>query len=235
VQATAVVPAATSAPALQQMQDTDPGPPFSVEISASTAVQDPLVEQSRKYKITGIVRNDGDQTYAVSALYVTFFDAEGFRGSFYRFPGRGRTGGEWIWHGQTEADLPCLLLAPGEECPFVVEITAQNMASFLIHPDAVATDRTSAPVELGGIVLVDEGLDYVRVTGTATNGNSFKVKNIVVSGTLLDTNGQIVSVGSSYVIQDDIEPGASVWFDLRIEKEPYVTYRLYGQSEYDWE
>jgi hypothetical protein len=199
------------------------------------AIQDPLVEQSRTYEVSGIVRNDGDQTYALSALNVTFFDAEGFRGSYYRFPGPGRKGGEWIWHGTTEADIPCLLLAPGEECPFRVQITAQDMASFLIHPDAVPTGRESAPLELGNVRASDEGTDYLRIRGTATNNNPVKVKNVVVSGVLRDGGGQIVSLGSTYVLQEDIEPGESVRFDLRIEKEPYASYELHAQAERDWE
>jgi hypothetical protein len=229
------MPAATLWPALHQVEDTDPGPPLSIEVSANTAVQDPLVERSRRYKITGIVRNDGDRTYAVSALHVTFYDADGFRGSFRRFPGRFWTGGEWIWHGRTEADFTCLVLAPGEECPFGVEITAQNMASFVIHPDAAPTERVSVPVELGDVTLVDEGVDYIRVTGTATNSSSLKIKNVIVSGVLLDASGQIVSLGASYVLEENIEPGASVRFDVRIKKEPFVGYRLYAQAERDWE
>jgi len=220
--------------ALEWLRDTDPGPPFTVEVSANRVTQDPLVEKSQLYQVTGIVRNDGDQTYAVSTIHVIFFDAEGFRGSFYRFPGKVWKGGEWIWHGRTEADFACLLLAPGEECPFSVEITAQDMASFLIHPDAVATRRESAPVELSGVRLTDEGTGYLRIRGTATNGNPFKVKNVTVSGVLLDSR-KIVSLGSTYVLQEDIEPGVSVRFDVRVEKEPYVSYQLYAQAERDWE
>jgi hypothetical protein len=222
-------------PALAQIEDTDPGPPFTIIVSANTATQDPLVEKSQTYKITGIVRNDGDQTYAVSAINVTFFDADGFRGSFYRFPQPWLTGGEWVWHGKTQADFACLLLAPGEECPFSVQITAQNMASFLIHADAVPTSRESAPVELSKVRISTDSTGYVRITGTATNPNSFKVKNVTVVGTLLDVSGQIVSVGSTYELQEDIQPGASVTFDVRIVKEAFSSYRLYAQAERDWE
>jgi len=197
--------------------------------------QDLLVEQSRNYKVTGLVRNDGEQTYAVSAIHVTFYDASGFRGVFQKAPGRGRTGGEWIWHGRTEADFGCLLLAPGEACPFSVEITAQDMASFLIHPDAVATHRQSAPVSLSDVVVREDGTDYLRITGTATNASLFKVKQVTVSGVLLDRSDQIVSVGWTYVLGEGIEPGESVPFDLRVEKEPYTSYQLYAQAERDWD
>jgi hypothetical protein len=223
-----------TATALEQLPDNDPGPPLTVEVSANRATQDPLVEQSQTYLVTGIVRNDGDQVYAVSALQATFFDASGFRGTFQKYPGRG-TGGEWVWHGQTEADFAALLLAPGKEWPFSVEITAQDMASFVIHPDAVATGRESAPVALSDIVLVDEGAGYLRISGTATNDNAFAVQNVTVSSVLLDASGQIVSMGSTYVLQQDIGPGESVTFEVRVEEEPYADYRLYVQAERDWQ
>jgi hypothetical protein len=232
---TSVEHAATPAPALAQIEDTDPGPPFAIEISSNTATQDPLVEASQTYKITGIVRNDGDQTYALSALQVTFYDSEGFRGVFERAPGPGPTGGEWIWHGQTEADVAYLLLAPGEACPFSVEITAQDMASFLIHADAMPTGRESAAVELSDVRVSADATGYVRISGKATNVNALKVKNVTVVGTLVDDDGQIVSVGSAYVLEEDIAPGGSVHFDLRVEAEAYASTQLYAQAERDWE
>ena len=127
------------------------------------------------------------------------------------------------------------LLAPGEACPFLIEITAQDMASFLIHPDGTATDRVSAPIELSRVRLADEGTDFYRISGTATNGNAFKVKNVTVSGVLLDASGQIVSMGSAYVLQEDIAPGASVRFDVRVDKAAYAQYQLYAQAEQDWD
>jgi hypothetical protein len=226
--------AADPAPALVQVADTDPGPPFTIEISANRATRDPLVEQSDGYLVTGIVRNDSNETYIVNRINVTFYDANGFRGSFRRFPNR-RSGGEWIWFGATQAEFACLLLAPGETCPFSVEITAQDMASFLVHPDAAPTGRESAPVTLSNLNVARDPSDYVRITGTATNANPFKVKNVITCGVLLDSSGEIVSMGSSYVLQEDIQPGASVQFDLRVPYKPYAEYQLYTQAERDWD
>jgi LysM repeat protein len=220
-----------SIPALERLPDTAPGPPFTVEVSANRATQDPLVEKSKQYLVTGIVRNVGDRTYSVSSIDVTFFDASGFRGSFRKYslvPG-----GEWLWHGKTEAEFPCLLLAPGEVCPFLVEITAQDMASFSIHPNAIPTERKSTQLEPGGVRVVEDGTGYVRISGTATNSSSFKVKNVTVAAVLLDAKDEIVSLGATYVLQENIEPGASVSFDLRINKKPYTRYRLYAQAEQD--
>jgi LysM repeat protein len=227
---------AVTAPALEWIEDTNPGPPFTIEVSANTAAQDPLVEASRTYQVTGVVRNDGDQTYAVSAINITFYDAEGFRGIFVPAIREGEiVGGEWLWHGQTEADFAALLLAPGEEWPFEIEIVAQDMASFLIHPDAVTTDRESVSVALSDVRLVDEGTGYLRISGTATNTSAFAAKNVTVSGVLIDGNGQIVSVGSAYVLEEDIAPGEAVGFDVRIEKEAYMSYQVYAQAERDWD
>jgi len=222
-------------PGLEQMPDTNPGPPFTVEISANYAVQDPLVVKSRTYTVTGIVRNDGDETYAVSDIMVTFCDADGFRGTFSPAIRDGKlVGGEWHWHGETAAEFAALLLAPGEEWPFRVSIVGQDMASFLVHPDAAPTGRESAQVELSDVRLVDEGTGYLRISGTATNTSPFKAKNLTVSGVLLDASGQIVSLGSTYVLDEGIEPGASVAFDLRIEQTSYASYQLYAQAEHDW-
>jgi len=223
-------------PGLEQIPDTDPGPPFTIEISANYATQDPLVEKSRTYVVTGIVRNDGDETYAVSDILITFYDADGFRGTFSPAIRDGKlVGGEWHWHGEVQAEFAALLLAPGEEWPFSVTITAQDMASFLIHPDAAPTGREPAQVELSDIRLVDEGTGYVRISGTATNASTFGVKNVTVSGVLTDAGGLIVSLGSTYVLQQGVEPGASVRFDVRIEETLYVGYQLYAQAERDWE
>jgi hypothetical protein len=224
-------PQPSAAPALTQLEDKDPGPPFSIEISANQAIVDPLDAQNMTYKVTGLVRNNGSDTYTVSAVHITFFDAGGFRGSFYRFPQPWETGGEWVWHGKTDAAFGCLLLAPGETCPFGVEITARNMASFLVHADATVTGRQSVPVTLSNLRVTRDGSSYVRITGTATNSNSFTVKNVNVAGTLLDANGQIVSVGSTYIVQTGIVPGGSVSVDLRLPAASYANYRLYGRAE----
>jgi len=231
----AAMPTATPLPALTRREDTDPGPPFTIEISSNTAVQDPLVEASQRYKITGLVRNDGDQTYAVSAIHVTFYDADGFRGTFTPAIRDGKVvGGEWDSHAEPDAEFAAMLLAPGEAWPFSIEITAQNMASFLIHPDAVPTERESVPVELSEVRVVQDSTGFVRFTGMATNTGTVDAKNLTVGSALLDANGQVVSVGAVYVLQEGIAPGEAVPFDLRVEKQPFVDYRLYAQAERDW-
>jgi len=230
----ALQPAAAPPPALTWLPDPSPGPPFTVQISANRATADPLVAQSNTYLVTGIVRNDGERTFAVDGIQVTFYDANGFRGHFRRFPNL-QSGGEWIWFGATQAEFSCLLLAPGEACPFSVEITAQDIVSFLVHPDATPTERESAPVALSSLSVTRDPPAYVRIAGVASNTNPFKVKDVTVCGVLLDDSGQIVSLGSSYVLQQGIQPGATVQFDLRVPYKPYMDYQLYTQAERDWQ
>jgi len=183
------------------------------------------------YKVAGLVRNPTEQTYAVQAIHVTFYDADGFRGAFYPFPvrGQGRPSGEYIWHGATTATFPCLMLAPGESCPFSVEIAAQNMASFVVHPDAkIAEWHVPVPVTLSELSAHEEG-SYVRLHGTATNPNSFAIRNIMLAGVLLDDKGQTVSLGSGIIAT--LAAGDAAAFDVRVAKQSFATYQVYAQAE----
>ncbi|MBN1249063.1 MAG: hypothetical protein JXC32_15500 [Anaerolineae bacterium] len=227
--AAAAAPAAT--PALVQVPDTNPGPPFSVEISLNRAEPSPLLDGLTIYKVSGLLTNDGDEVYAVNTVHFTFYDADGFRGAFYQFARRRY--GEWIPHGAMAADFDCMLLAPGESCPFTAEIAAYNMGSFYVHADAVVAEwREPAPVEVAGSKLIDQG-SSVRITGTIVNNNTYAIKNVVICGALVDANGQITSIGSDYTVQS-IAPGASVTFDAPIPADDYVTYQVFAQAEGDF-
>jgi len=193
------------------LEDEDPGPPFSITISANRA------GENSTYKVTGFVRNNGAETFDSIGVVVTFYDDQGFR------------------HGPLEADCPFILLGPGEQSPFSIEIAARRVISFLAHPNGRTTDRRSAPVVLRDLNLFYAGGDSVRITGLAVNGNEFKIKNVVVAGVLEDASGQDVSLGSTFLLEEDIGPGSGVRFDLRIKYAPFVRYQLYAQAERDWE
>jgi hypothetical protein len=196
---------------MTRLADFDPGPPFTIEVSANRA------QENSVYKVTGIVRNDAAQTYEAIGINATFFDDQDFR------------------HGPIDVDVPCLLLAPGQECPFSVEIPARRIEAFLLHPDGRPSPTESTTVALSGLSLSYDGLESVRITGIATNENPYMVKNIVIAGVLRDAGGQIVSLGSTYVLREDIKPNESVRFDLRIKRVPFARYWLYTQAERDWQ
>ena len=204
-------PANTPTPAMARLESRDPGPPFSISVSANR------LGENSVYKVTGTVRNDSDRTYEAIGVNATFFDDQGFR------------------HGPLQATIACLFLSPGEECPFSVEIAARRVQSFLLHPEGRPSNTESAPMQLGNLNLRYDGLESVRITGSATNTSPFKVRNVVVTGVLLDASDQIVSLGSTFVLQEDIMPNQSVRFDLRIKRVPFVRYRLYTQAERDWQ
>jgi hypothetical protein len=162
------------------------------------------------------MRNEGSKTYEGVAIDATFWDVDGVR-----VPG-------------LDARCPCVLLAPGEECPFSIVATVRRPVSFLLHPEGRATERQSVPVTLTGVRMSRDGLTSVRITGVAVNEQPFKIKNVIVAGVLEDGSGQMVSMGWTHGLQEDILPGGSVPFDLRVELVPFERYRLYAQAERDW-
>jgi hypothetical protein len=218
--------------ALVQKLDTDPGPPLTIQITTNTSEPNPLLEGGLIYRVGGFVYNPTDETYQVTAVHVTFFDDSGFRGAFYAFPRKAgeRPGGEWIAHGAVEAQVSCEVLGPGESCPFVAEIAGQDMASFLVHPDAkVAEWHESVGVTLSDTKIVDTGVGYVRISGTATNPNVYAVKNVVISALLLDDSGQTMSMGTSVVTS--LAAGTSTSFEVYVETKAYTSYELHAGAE----
>lgn len=199
-------------PALARRVDTDPGPPFSITVSANRAGPNSAL-------ISGFVRNDGSETYEAIGVNVTFWDDEGYR------------------HAHIAAKSPCVLLAPGEQCPFFVDVGVRKPVSFLLHPEGRPSGpgRESIPVALSSLNLSYDALDSVRITGLATNVNPFKAKNVVVAGMLIDASGQMVRLGWTQMLREDILPGGEVRFDMRVKRVPFASYRLYAQAERDWE
>ncbi|MBL7201615.1 MAG: hypothetical protein ISS56_15860 [Anaerolineae bacterium] len=204
-------PVVPPTPAMTQIKDTDPGPPFTIVVSANRS------GENSTYKVTGTMFNHSSKMYEAVGMNATFYDDQNFR------------------HGPLDVNVPFQLLAPGEETPFSIEIAARRVQSFLLHPEGRATGRESAPVTLSNVSLSYAGTDSVRISGLAANPNAFMIKNVAVAGVLLDGSGQIVSLGSTYVLQEDITQNSSVAFDLRIPRVPFLRYQLYAQSERDWE
>ena len=123
-----------------------------------------------------------------------------------------------------------MYLEPGGECPFSLEIYARDYVAYHLHPEgAPVLYRQPAALALSNLSVYNDGFGYVRITGTATNGNAFAVRDANVAGALVDAAGQIVSVGS-VLAPGEIAPGAGVSFDLRIKYESYAYYELSAQA-----
>ena len=198
-------PAATRVE-LERIPDSDPGPPFTILVDTIR------IEEDGTYRLIGMVRNDGSETYEGIGVHASFLDENG--------------GG----YGPVDVYCPCPFLDPGAECPFEVEMYAREWAAYRLHPRGQPIGhRRPASVELSGITVWNDGIGNVHVAGTATNENAFAIKNPVVAGVLVDASGRIVSVGSVLVFAD-VAPGGSVRFDVRIEYEPHSAYRLYARA-----
>jgi hypothetical protein len=216
---------------LERIPDTDPGPPFTIEVSAIR------IQADGSYKLTGKVRNDGAETYGGIGVIATFYVEQKpcYEQKVRTRPGEEDTGEtvevcDPTWYGPVEVYAACTYLEPGAECPFSLEIYARDYVAYHLHPEgAPVMYRQPADLTLSNLSVYNDGFGYVRVKGTATNGNAFAVRDAHVAGTLLDATGQIVSVGT-VVVPGEIAPGASVSFDLRIEQAPYSYYELSAQA-----
>ncbi len=228
-----------SSPGITRLEDTDPAPPLSIQV-------DTLRVEDGKYKVTGVVRNDGSETYEGVGVLGTFY-VSGPQGEGMAFPafppGKGappptpekiaNPDKKVLWaHGPIQARCPCPFLEPGAECPFSLEIYARDYAFYRLHPTgqpaAMHTWHESASVTVDGLTVSNDGLGNVRITGKVINKNDYALKSATVAGTLQSAEGQVVSEGSAIVL--GIGPGASASFDLRIKYEPYARYDLYIQG-----
>jgi hypothetical protein len=110
---------------------------------------------------------------------------------------------------------------------------ARPYVAYRLHANGTpVVYRRPAPLEVGALSVFRDGIGNVRVTGMATNGNAFTVRDPKFAVALIDAGGDVVSVGSAIVI-GEISPGASVQFDVRVEYQPYARYDLYVQATQD--
>lgn len=191
---------------LRRIPDADPAPPFTIRVDVIR------IRENGYYMITGLVRNDGSETYEGIAVHASFFDDKGDR------------------YGPVDVYCPCPFLEPGAECPFSLEMYQRNYEAYHLHPmGEPVLYRHPAPIAVSTLNLSNDGIGNVRITGKVTNENGFTVTNATVAGALADDGGRMVSVGGTIVL-GDLLPGASASFDLRIQYEPYAHYQLYAAA-----
>jgi hypothetical protein len=209
-------PSAGSAPApgvreieLERIPNNDPGPPFTMLVDTIR------IRADGRYEIVGRVRNDGTEIYEGISVRASFLDD--------------KEGG----YGPVDVYAPCSFLEPGAECPFSLQMYARPYVAYRLHANGTpVVYRRPASLEVSGLSVFRDGVGNVRMQGTATNGNAFPVGNPIFAGALVDAEGDVVSVGS-YMGLGELAPGDSVAFDVRVEYQPYATYRLYAQATQD--
>jgi len=199
-------PSVTASSALTLLDDPNYAPPLSIHVSANQALE------GYRYRVSGTLRNDADENYAALGVVATFFTDDGSR------------------YGPIKANVACLLLAPGDECPFVVEATSKNLVSVILHPEGAPTSRGAALLTFTVAGRYQDAVGYVHITGRVSNPNPFAVKNVTVNGALLNAQGEIVSTGMTILV-DSIAANGSATFDVAIKHVPYTNYRLYVQGE----
>ncbi len=192
--------------ALTRLDDPTVAPPLTVLLSANHALA------GYTYRISGLVRNDGSQNYAGLAVIATFFTDEDGR------------------YGPIPTNVECPVLAPGEVCPFILDATAKDLTKFFLHPEGYPTERPSSPVDAVITGRYHDGVGFVHITGRVTNPNPFPITNATVNGALLNTRGEIVSLGTDLVLTP-LQPGASASFDVPIRSVPYTQTRVYVRAE----
>jgi len=191
---------------LRRIPDTDPAPPFTIQVDVIR------IKENGYYMISGLVRNDSSETYEGIAVHASFRDDKG--------------GG----YGPVDAYCPCPFLEPGAECPFSLEMYPRNYEAYHLHPmGPPVVYRHPAPIAVSALILSNDGIGNVRITGMVTNENGFTVTNATVAGALIDDGGRVVSARGTIVL-GDLPPGASASFDLRIQYEPYARYQLYAAA-----
>lgn len=199
-------PAVVASGALTLLDDPNVAPPLSIHVSANQALE------GHRYRVSGVLRNDADENYATLGVVATFFTDDGSR------------------YGPIKANVTCLLLAPGEECPFVVEATSKNLVSVILHPEGAPTSRGAAPLTFTVTGRYQDVVGYVHLTGRVRNANPYVVKNVTVNGALLNAQGEIVSTGMTILV-DSIAANGAATFDVVVKYVPYANYRLYVHGE----
>jgi len=196
----------SSSSALTVLDDVNTAPPLSVHVSANQALE------GYRFRVSGTIRNDAAENYTGLGIVATFYTSDGSR------------------YGPIKANPACLLLAPGDECPFMVEALSKDLVAVMLHPEGYPTSRGAAPLTLSGLRSYRDGVGYVHLTGRVTNANPFAVKNVTVNGALLNAAGEIVSVGMSILI-DNVTANGAATFDVAVPYTPYTNYKLYVQGE----
>jgi hypothetical protein len=192
--------------ALEVVADTNPRPPLSIEVSANRELE------GNHYVVSGLLRNDSDQNYAGLNVVVTFFTNDGRR------------------YGPIRADVLCLILTPGSACPFIAEATSRHLTQVLLHPEGYPTERQVIEPMVSGSNSYVDVVDYVHIHGAVRNPTAVTLRHAMVVAALLDSRGEIVSVGTRALVEP-IAANGTVQFELILPYAPYNRFALYAQAE----
>ena len=188
------------------MPNVDPGPPFSVEVSANQLLEGYL------HRVSGIIRNESEETYTGLSVIGTFFMENGKR------------------YGPVDVNVKCLMLAPGATCPFIVEATSKNLTEVIIHVTGNPTPRTPLAPEYYGVRYSTDAIGYVHVTGTVQNPYTIHARHVTVVGSLINAQGEIVNVNAT-ILLEQFPPGGTAPFEIHLKYTPFSSVNITTQAE----
>ncbi|MDF1515094.1 MAG: FxLYD domain-containing protein [Anaerolineae bacterium] len=192
--------------ALDLVPNVDPGPPIDIEVQSNDLLEGFL------HRISGVIRNESDNTYTGLSVIATFFINTGNR------------------YGPINVNVKCLMLAPGATCPFIVHATSKNLTGVILHVTGYDTPRTPLTPEYWGIRYYVDSIGYVHITGTVHNPYTIPAQHVTVVGSLVNSQGNIVNVGST-ILLDPLEAGANETFEIIVKYMPFQTVGIVTQAE----
>jgi len=196
--------------ALTRVEDVDPAPPFVVLVDSVR-----LMDGGATYKVTGLIRNDGAETYEGIGLEATFYD-----------------GSDWHF-GPFDATCGCYTLAPGQSCAFSVEAYARDYAGYRLHPEGSplkAWTGSSTVLTVKDAIVAGHAAGYVQLTGVVQNQTGSTVNTVRVSAVLMDSDDAVTGVGTM-IVAGQLAPGTEVSFSLRVPADLYAAYTVIAEAE----
>lgn len=192
--------------ALEILPNVDPGPPFTIDVSANHLLQ------GYRHRISGMITNESTETYAGLNLIATFFMENGKR------------------YGPVTTNVECLLLAPGSSCPFIVEATSKNLTSVILHTTGYPSPRTPLAPEYWGVQYRIDNIGFVHITGIVRNQYTIPARHVTVVGSLVNAEGEIVNVGTT-ILLDAISPDGTATFEIILKYAPFRSISITTQGE----
>lgn len=200
------VPRIIASNALDIVPNVDPGPPLSVEVSSNDLLEGYV------HRISGILRNESDKTYTGLGVIATFFQNNEMR------------------YGPVDANVKCLLLAPGATCPFILYATSKNLSGVILHVKGYDTPRTPLAPDYWGVNYWTDSIGYVHITGTVHNQYTINARHVTIVGNLVNAQGDIVSV-NAVILLDKLAPNQTAPFEIHLKYAPFTSINIVTQAE----
>ena len=200
------IPGIIATNAIKIVPNVDPGPPFTIHVSANHLLE------GHRYRISGTIRNDSDENYTGLSIIATFYLESGNR------------------YGPIHTNMKCLFLAPGASCPFVVEAVTKFATGVILHTTGSPTPRTPLAPDFWGVGYTIDSIGYVHITGTVHNQYTVPARHITVVGSLVNAQGEIVNINST-ILLESLPAGGTAPFEINVKYAPFRSVSITTNAE----